>query len=149
MNAEDVRDSLKGFLALVTSPAPRSLEELIAALDRLASSVHSARGHSPGENDADPPLSDPERRRRQVQAAFPELGLYSQAADPLVPSSTELVVGDAVDDVADISLDIEEALWLWEHESESEALWSLCFLFDSHWGLHLRSLQLYLHARRQ
>ena len=58
-----------------------------------------------------------------------------------------MVVGDALDDVADIAHDLKEVLGRWESTSEADAIWYLRMGFETHWGKHLRSLQLYLHAR--
>jgi hypothetical protein len=50
------------------------------------------------------------------------------------------MVGDAIDDLADIAADLEEVVWA------DDAHWHYKFLFEVHWGMHLRELALYLHA---
>ena len=59
-----------------------------------------------------------------------------------------LNVGDAVDDIADIAMDLDDVLCRWT-ESPDDALWHFVHGFNAHWGEHLRALQLYLYVRRE
>ncbi|MFN7134579.1 MAG: DUF5063 domain-containing protein, partial [Myxococcales bacterium] len=61
--------------------------------------------------------------------------------------TAQIMVGDAIDDIVDIANDLQQVVWRWETTSEADALWHFRFSFTSHWGAHLRALQLYLHER--
>ncbi len=73
---------------------------------------------------------------------FPDYGLYRAAGT--LPED-EFLVGDAIDDLTDIALDLSAVAWLWEHAGESDALWEFHRSFETHWGSHLRALQVYVH----
>ena len=55
-------------------------------------------------------------------------------------------MGDAINDLADLTLDMREVCWLAEHAGVDDAHWSFRLHFF-HWGLHARELSFYLHAR--
>ena len=87
--------------------------------------------------------------RKRVSSRFPDFGFYNKASD--VTSSVgeaDCIVGDAIDDLADIYRDLAEFSWLWSNSTTQEAIWALKFSFDTHWERHLRELQIYLLARR-
>jgi hypothetical protein len=72
----------------------------------------------------------------------------AEALDPLDPARAENAgLGDAIDDLADIARDLQQAVLLRERLGEREGRLGLGFLFDVHVGDHLRSLQRYLHLR--
>ena len=49
--------------------------------------------------------------------------------------------------LADITRDFEQVLWRFEHTSVDDALWHLDLGYRTHWGYHMRSLQLFLFRR--
>jgi hypothetical protein len=51
-----------------------------------------------------------------------------------------------MNDIVDILLDLKGVLWRFQNTSADDALWELTRSFKSHWGRHLRELQLYLHV---
>lgn len=61
---------------------------------------------------------------------------------------SEIGVGDAVDDLADIAMDLAGVAWRFEHTSAADALWHYEHLYRIHWGEHLRDLQRFLHEQR-
>jgi hypothetical protein len=75
------------------------------------------------------------------------LGHYAIANPSDIPPK-EALVGDAIDDIADIVRDLQEVIWRAEHQSENDARWYFRNLFWIHWGRHLRELSLYLHDRQ-
>ena len=84
-----------------------------------------------------------------MEARFPNLGPYNVAQYTTTQlGESGCIIGDAVEDLADIALDLLEVEWRWEHNSEDDAMWSLKNSFLHHWGEHLRCLQLYLHRFR-
>jgi hypothetical protein len=91
------------------------------------------------------PKSRIQRNLRQDVATA--LGYYN------VPSSitkelgeSKVLLGDGIDDIVDILLDLKGVLWRLDNTSVDDALWDLNQGFQYHWGLHLRDLQLYLHV---
>jgi hypothetical protein len=150
VTAEDVFAAAKGFLALLEHPpAPEERESaLTLALDRLALASHSVRGPFDDAEYPDPPEPEPANLRARVEALYPELGWYNEAEEIAgSPEQSGLVVGDAINDIVDIARDVQEFVTRWHSTSKGDALWHFRFGFESHWGKHLRSLQLYLHAR--
>jgi Domain of unknown function (DUF5063) len=80
-----------------------------------------------------------------VAAHFPELGYYN------TPSSitqhiaeAEIDVGDAIDDITDIAIELYDVLWRFDHTSADDALWYFSNSYFTHWEQHLRQLQLCL-----
>jgi len=133
------------FVALILDDAPPDEVTLAQELDALALMVREATYGDLAEEDASPPRSDYQARRAHIAARFPKLGWYGTADPCAVPA--EPLVGDAIDDLADILSDLEEVVWLAEHVGLDDAHWYFRFAFFSHWGRHLRELALYLHAR--
>jgi hypothetical protein len=71
--------------------------------------------------------------REPIAKAFPELD---------TPPDTT----NAIDHLTHIAMDLRELLAR-ARESEADALFNFRLLFESHWGHHLRELQLLLHQR--
>lgn len=124
------------------------VRRLRRVLDQLAVAYHSLESSSvPTEEHPVPVRTDYATMRVRFAAAFPDLGAYHAVQDGSTPAGTpEVTVGDALDDLTDIALDLEEVLER-AKESLEDALWYFQFLFETHWGAHLRFLQLYLHTR--
>lgn len=80
---------------------------------------------------------------------FHNYGLYG--APPLLEpgKEDELPTGDAIDDITDIAIDLHEAAWTWDNIGPDDGLWVFHIGFESHWGLHLRKLQAYLHMEHR
>jgi hypothetical protein len=101
---------LRRFLTLATEGQPPSLEELARALDELAMTVHDTPEGDPADSDADPPEGDYSTMYARLSARFPEFGVYP-SVDPGEAVGAQPVVGDAIDDLADIVEEIEEICW--------------------------------------
>ena len=158
MSPTEVREAIRGVLKLLEpdsrDPAEREAA-LRLALDRLCLAAATLRptfsGEPPTFADGDPPLpvaTYPDLYQR-LAPLFPGLGYYNavtELQDKLMDSSV-LAMADGLDDLADIMLDLLEVQSLWETLGEPDALWEFRFGFESHWGYHLRALQLLLHAR--
>jgi hypothetical protein len=115
-------------------------------LDELARASHTASGVLDERDYPEMPQKNCAATRESIGKLFPSLGYYNIAlpvSDSIGQSS--LCVGDAIDDIADITDDLKEVLWRYENTSEADALFHFQRLFRSHWGMHLRCLQLYLH----
>jgi hypothetical protein len=142
------------FLALI-EVGRDSPEENISALriilDRLAIAGQLAE-EAFDETAADPPsgIGDYQRYRALAGQRFPSFGYYNlpiAVTEQLM--ATELMLGDALDDLADIGRDLADVRWSRTHTSEADALWRVRWGFEVHWGHHLRTLQWYLHAYQQ
>ena len=139
---------LRRFLTLVTEGQPPSLEELARALDELAMTVHDTPEGDPADSDAEPPEGDYKAMHAHLSARFPDFGFYPVVDPAGAPGEEEAVVGDAIDDLADIIQDLEELCWRFDNLGPHDAYWHLHLLYRAHWGRHLRDLSSYLHAKQ-
>ena len=150
MTRSEVLEAVKEFLAVLERPLTDAEREvaLCVALDRLALASHFAEPVFDEARHATPPVPAYGVLRAKLGPLFPELGYYNTALDRVDKvGDSELGVGDAIDDLVDIARELQQELLRWETTSESDAIWHLGQGFKSHWGKHLRSLQLYMHER--
>jgi hypothetical protein len=137
--------SVRKFLALLDQGSPASSRELLRALDELAMAYHQTPEGDPADDDETPPGTDYPERYASLGKWFPDYGYYA-VSDPTEPINEKGMAGNAIDDLADISSDLEEVIWRFENLGPDDAHWHFRFLFEAHWGMHLRQLSLYLHA---
>lgn len=122
------------------------LIKLNVFLDEISLTYHSIPSVSV-EKFIDTQKLEYEDIRRLVIKHFPELGLYNLPQEITQHiGQTNLVIGDAVDDVTDILCDLSEISWCFENADENDALWHFRSGYEHHWGKHLKQLQLYLHS---
>lgn len=140
-------DAVSRFLSLLDQGGPVGDEALARALDALALAYHDTPLGRPSESEAEPQRDEYKIVRQRVEKLFPDLGLYG-TADPLEVPNQETLVGDAIDDLTDIALDLKEVLWRWQHLGEDDANWYFRFSYQTHWGHHLHGLRFYLHAKQ-
>jgi len=144
VSRQDLRGTIQQLIDLCEGASVQSSEveqELVRLLDRLALASHDAAPDESGR-DADTPRREYPEVRATVAQRFPSFGLYRSGGTDL---DEESLVGDAIDDLSDILIDLSEVAWLWNNVGELEARWQFHFGFVRHWGSHLRSLQWYLH----
>ncbi|OJT24425.1 DUF5063 domain-containing protein [Archangium sp. Cb G35] len=149
MTRGEILDAVKQFLSLMegAGPAEKREETLRLVLDRLALAYHFAEAPSDDRDYPAPPRAEYRVLRERISPLFPRYGFYNVALDVTdLEGEPENGIADAIDDLTDIAMDLHEVLARWEMTSEEDALFHFRFLFESHWGHHLRSLQLYLHA---
>jgi hypothetical protein len=149
MTRQEILGTAKEFLSLLEGRVPMEERErrLRWLLDRLALAYHFADAPFDSRDVPAPPRADDAALRPRIGQLFPGLGLYNAVLDVAEKvGESEPGIGDAVDDLTDIARDLQEVVTRWEM-SEEDALWHFRFGFESHWGRHLRSLQLYLHER--
>lgn len=140
---------MKRYLVLVEDPGPIEARDkaLILALDRLALAYHFAEAPWDSRDHPCPARAGYQVLRKRIAPLFPHYGLYDDISEVSERvGEPEVGVGDAIDDLTDIAMELHEVLARWETTSEEDALWHLRFSFESHWGQHLRSLQGYLHS---
>jgi len=142
---EEIREAVGEFITLIANsaiPTEGRMQRLRRSLDRLALLQHDVSYRSEEREFPEPPDRNYDQMRRIVSAHFPELGYYN------IPSSVtqhiadaDLEVGDAIDDITDIALELYEVLWRFDHTSADDALWYFEFSYSAHWEWHLRGLQ--------
>ncbi|MCE2029173.1 DUF5063 domain-containing protein [Sessilibacter corallicola] len=144
----NIRQKITEFVGFVLNDSHNEsdLNQLIQKLDELPLLVYCAKFEFDPEDYNDPPTANYSDTRKTINSKFPELGLYhsAQYTDDL-ECTGELLLGDAVDDLADIVGDLLEIEWYFENTSDANALWHLEMSYRGHWGNHLRELQLYLY----
>jgi hypothetical protein len=148
MTRDEIKQTIDDFLLLIEKGggSPEQNEEkLKLLLDQLAMGQHFA---SYIFDEKDYPEA-PEKTARNildlVKKRFPNYGYYNVAEDVTCNvGKSGTMVGDAIDDINDIALDLIETKWNWENNSIEDGLWHLKNNFETHWGHHLRGLQLYL-----
>ena len=134
------------FVDLVTKCEKPSTALLAQRLDELALSYHDTPLGDPDESDDSPPRED-RVEYADIGSRFPDFGYYGSADPKEVPG--DAIVGDAIDDIMDIANDLKEVLWRFDQFGPDDANWHFRFLYQIHWGEHLRDLARYLHFRLQ
>jgi hypothetical protein len=153
MNRDDIQSAVREYLDLIENGqagAAENLQALELVLDKLALAHNFIDFQFDQAGYPEAPREDYKRLRQLAEIRFPDLGYYNMAdriTDKIAESGN--AVGDAIDDVADIAQDMHEISWRWEHNSPEDALWHFQFGYESHWGEHLRCLQLYILASKR
>ena len=143
-------ETIQKYLSILDSDISEeeAIENLIAALDELAFLSHTV-AYKPDDKDyPDPPERDHSKTLNEVRKRFSTLGFYnlaSEISDRI--SECDGHVGDAIRYIAEIADDLSEILWYLNNTSNDHAFFYFKFDFATHWGRHLRELQLYLHDR--
>jgi hypothetical protein len=146
----ELRRAIEAYVDVVESltltPEDR-LARLPAALDLLAVAVCDIRYDFDEAEYPDDPSEDFQAIYKIVGRRFPSLGYYNTASSITREiGESKVLVGDGIDDIVDILLDLKGVLWRFDNTSVDDALWHLNHDYQYHWGWHLRNLQLYLHV---
>ena len=139
-------DSVRHFLRLFEDATPaeeRTPERLCDVLDRLLIAYHETADTAP-ETDAQPPSRDFQEDRRLMERCFSDFGLYGWS-EPEERPGGDVMVGDAIDDLADLYAELRGVDWLSTNSGQADAVWSFCSGYRTHWGRHLLNLRSYLH----
>ena len=148
MDQSPTVEAARQFLAVVWEGEKPSDEALLAALDRLVEAYHQTPDAGPSDTQLEAPRLDGVALHHEVAARFPDYGYYpvsDPTGSPEDPAAT--MVGDAVDDLVDLTSDMRQVVWLAEHLGVDDAHWCYRLLYF-HWARHARELALYLHARQ-
>lgn len=122
------------------------LKNLIQKLDELPLLVYAEKFEFDECDYDESPDNDYREIRKVIEFKFPELDFYESIEHSEdIDASKKICLRDAFDDLTDIVIDLIEVEWRFENTSEADALWYLETSYRSHWGSHLRELQLYLH----
>ncbi len=133
------------FLDVVWSDPVPTDAALIAALDRLVAIYHDTPEGQVSDFDSEAPQQEGLTLYEEVAERFPDYGIYpvtNRAAEIEDP----MMMGDAIDDLTDLTLDMREVIWLADNVSIADAHWAFKLQFF-HWGEHARELALYLSDR--
>jgi hypothetical protein len=133
------------FLATVWDGEPPCDEALLKALDRLVAAYHETPNGDVTDTEIDAPRQNGASLYRQVAERFPHFGHYP-VADPTKTLEDALMMGDAIDDLTDVTLDMREVIWFAEHVNIDDAHFAFR-LHHSHWGQHARELSFFLCGR--
>lgn len=123
-----------------------SEQRLLFLLDSLAFQMHSIEpfGEFKGK---EIPENNYDDIRNAISKRFSNWGYYNTVSDvTLKIAETEVLTGDAIDDITDIINDLKMAVWSHENENEQTAIWHLQDSYHYHWREHLRNLQFYIHC---
>ena len=128
-----------------TGEAP-SISKLIELLDRLLVSYHDTVSTKAPYYVLDPPERNWKAVYIETGKRFPDLGMYP-ITDPSEDGLGPCMMGDAIDDIADITSDLRETVWYAENHSDEYAEAYFKDLYF-HWGKHARELLLLLHNKQ-
>ncbi|MBA80456.1 MULTISPECIES: DUF5063 domain-containing protein [unclassified Leeuwenhoekiella] len=82
-----------------------------------------------------------------VKVNFPEFHDYQHLEQFLNPDQQpKILLGDAIDDLSDLIIDLSEVVWRLENTSLDDALWYFNTLMHMHSEAHLLNLLVYLKA---
>lgn len=145
-SADQLHDVVLGFIACIETEAvtPEAhFARLAPALDRLSLAYHESSTSEGNLGDSEPPGRDYQATRERIAKLFPTLGYYPLAKGD--GDNAELVMGDAIDDLADIYSEILDVAWMLENSGLAEGTSLFRFGFAHHWGRHLCDLRSAIH----
>ena len=94
------------------------------------------------------PNFDYKDTRKIVESNFPNLGWYNTVLESNdLYKENNLGIGDAIDDLTDIIIDMLKVKWYFENTNVKEALWYFELFMRSHSEQHLVDLLKYLKDR--
>jgi hypothetical protein len=131
MSASGIRAILQGFVSYVTEPGEKDDAELLRFCDQIVCCVHEVHFVFDNRSHPEAPSVDYGEKRNTISELFPEYGYYCLSTGKIDGFGESDMVGDAVDDLADLSRDFEEVLWRFEHTSSEDALWYFQFMKGS------------------
>jgi Domain of unknown function (DUF5063) len=150
MDNDEIKKAIRNFLELVENDdisVEEAEERLPALLDRLALAQAYASFTFDETDYPDSPRRNYDELRALISRRFPNYGYYNVAENITTEiGNAGTLVGDAIDDLADIAGDLYKVEWCWSNTSEADALFHFEYDFKYHWRQHLRGLQLYLDA---
>jgi len=154
MDGIQIKESIESFLSFVKDQKPhsRTLADLKTLSDHLYEILMQGRRIQDKDFKTNleglGPEKWPYKERREIcTARFPILGMYNLPERITHQiGETNWLVGDAIDDLADIIGDLQEVLWFHEKANSNDALRHFSFGYRSHWGYHAENLLWYLHA---
>jgi len=151
MDPIEIHDLVKEWLCFVEEPTAIKEEEMMrmeVLLDRLAVARHSIDPVFEIDH-GDAPPQDPAALRSLIRNRFPSLTVYNIPAEVTKNfGATTTHLGDAIDDLADITQELRDVDHAFLNTSDQNALYDFAWGYDHHWRYHLRALLLYMEMRR-
>lgn len=139
-------EELINIVEIGTGSSDEDESRLVYLLDYLALEMHLVNPKG-GYDGVEIPENDYPSIRKAAELRFPNWGYYNTPKDVTENvAESELVTGDAIDDITDIVNDLKMVLWSYRNENETNALWHLQDSYLGHWRWHMRNLQVYLHC---
>ena len=132
-------------LSLFISRKESALNELNLALSQLRENIERLPRdiNWPDDSESTSKYVD---LRRKIESEWPELGFYDNSDGSEFLESIPESIGDAVDDLSDIALDLTQAIEI-AAISAVGALSQLRFWYDTHLEWHFNDLKMYLDLR--
>lgn len=133
------------FLTFVRVPPAEGKYELLEEhLIRIYHQILRTKGHyEPGNEEVEP--ASYKTIRKKINKNFSKLGHSWDVLDPLdMSEKPNVIVADAVDDLADIVKDLTESMSL---EDEEDFMWHIQFYFNAHMREHMINLLYYLKGK--
>lgn len=150
-----IRGLIQDWLSFVDTEPPlqeNDLPRLEYLLDALAMSRHALGpvDKLATEDGHDPPgWSAQAELRNRISRRFIAFGYYNVPEEITTGfSSASPHLGDAIDDILDITNELKQVEWLLDQGRLGDARWHFAFGYDQHWRYHLRCLLWYLEMRR-
>ena len=144
---ERISSAIQHYLSMLESEENGGVDRLAGlarALDQLVMVYHGTEDVGPDTESVGP--RGGERSYAEAAAAtFPELGWYA-LVEPDRGTEQQVGLSVATGDLAEIAIDLEEVLWLFENASENDAVWQFRWGYQNHWGRHLHEIRVYLHS---
>lgn len=83
--------------------------------------------------------------QQNIECNFPDFGFYKTIIDfNDLDNKVDYAIGDAIDDLVDITLDLLEIKWRIENNSWNDGLWFYQFIFNAHTQQHILDLLNYM-----
>lgn len=87
--------------------------------------------------------------RKNIESNFPDFGYYTIALDLMdINNKDNMALGDAIDDLSDIILDLLQIKWRMENNSQNNGLWYFELIFSGHTQQHIIDLLNYLKEQK-
>ena len=88
--------------------------------------------------------------RKNIESNFEDFGFYKMVLDINdLENQTDDALGDAIDDLTDITKDLLEIKWRIENNSLEDGLWFFNFIFRSHTQQHILDLLNYIKQKEE
>ena len=145
---------IERYLAFILSPerigedTHVKTSSLIQILDELAIRTHDHSGIFVDDEGEDDSRLDYQDIYKTLTQHFTDYNYYNTVLDINELARTDnLAVGDSLDDLADMAVDLSEVLSVIQKFGEAEGQYAFVDSYRIHWGYHLRQLQIYLHCQ--
>lgn len=150
MRPQEIQNAVRSFLYLVekgTGSVEGNEKMLSLMVDRLAVASHYRIYTLNDRELPTPPDHDNDDLHNLVAERFPNYGYYN-SPEHIVRNvaNTRCLVGDAIDDIVDVAVDLYDVEWYWCNVSDRSALRYFEIRYRENWGIRLRQLQLYIFA---